>query len=185
VKLRANNYALIPEERIAGAIFVIRGQKVMLDSDLAKLYGVLTKNLNKAALRNLARFPRDFMFQLAGKEIELLRFQSGTSYTGRGGRRYLPYVFTEQGVAMLASVLRSERAVQVNIAVVRAFVKFRQLLASDKNLAHKLAEHDRILYDHDKNIRDLVTAINRLIKQPEPERKPIGFGVDYKGSKRK
>ena len=117
---------LVPVEIIERNIYLIRGQKVMLDSDLAKLYGVETFNLNKAVKRNISRFPQDFMFQLTKEEADSLRFQIGLSKAeGRGGRRYLPYAFTEQGVAMLSSVLRSDRAVQVNIAIMRAFVKLR------------------------------------------------------------
>ena len=120
-------------------IYLIRKQKVMLDSDLAELYGVETFNLNKAVKRNIDRFPDDFMFQLSQEEAESLRFQIGMSkVSGRGGRRYLPYAFTEQGVAMLSSVLNSKRAVQVNIAIMRAFVKLRELLATHKDLAQKL-----------------------------------------------
>src|SRR3989344_1746690 len=171
--------ALIPEERVAQAIFVVRGQKVMLDSDLAKLYWVSTGNLNKAVDRNKKRFPQDFAFRLTSTEFKnILVFQFGRSNSGsRGGTRHLPFVFTEHGVAMLSSVLRSERAVQINIAIMRTFAKLRQLLSSDKDLVHKLEEHDRKLYDHDQNIRYLVIAIRRLMSKPEPKRNPIGFGA--------
>jgi hypothetical protein len=118
-------------ERIEKAIYLIRGEKVMLDRDLAFLYGVETKVLNRAVKRNLQRFPSDFMFQLTAVEADLLRCQIGTSKKGRGGRRYLAYVFTEQGVAMLSTVLNSERAVLVNIEIMRAFVKLRQMLTSN------------------------------------------------------
>ena len=123
---------LIPVERIQNYIFLIRGEKVMLDSHLAELYGVETKALNRAVRRNADRFPDDFMFQLLNEELENLRCQIGTSSLEYGGRRYQPYVFTEQGVAMLSSVLRSKRAVQVNVAIMRAFVSLRRLLATMK-----------------------------------------------------
>ncbi|HJT24201.1 MAG TPA: ORF6N domain-containing protein, partial [bacterium] len=120
---------IISVDTVAKHILVIRGLKVMLDSDLAELYGVKTKELNKAVQRNKARFPGDFMFRLTEKELGLLRFQIGTS-KGRGGRRYLPYVFTQEGVAMLSSVLRSQRAVRVNVQIMRAFVRLRDVLAA-------------------------------------------------------
>jgi phage regulator Rha-like protein len=130
---------LIPAERIARSIYFMRGQKVMLDSDLAGLYGVETSNLNKSVKRNAERFPSDFMFRLTREEWENLRFQIGiSSLKPYGGRRYLPYVFTEQGVAMLSSVLNSPRAIQVNIAIMRAFVQLREILATHKDLARKL-----------------------------------------------
>ena len=132
---------LIPAERIERSILLLRGQKVMLDSDLAELYGVETKTLNRAVKRNLDRFPADFMFRLSADEVEALRFQFGTLKLGRGQhRKYLPYAFTEQGVAMLSSVLRSQRAVQVNIAIMRAFVRLREILATHKDLALRLDE---------------------------------------------
>src|SRR4026209_1915099 len=124
--------ALVPVAEIEKCIFLLRGQRVMLDVHLAQLYGVETKNLNKAVKRNLDRFPADFMFQLTLKEIENLRFQFGTSSFGHGGRRYAPYVFTEQGVAMLSSVLKSRQAVRVNIAIMRAFVRLRETLSLHK-----------------------------------------------------
>ena len=130
--------SLIPVERIERSIFLIRGHKVMLDSDLAELYGVTTKRLNERVMRNFSRFPEDFMFQLTESETQLLRSQIATSKKGRGGRRYPPYAFTEQGVAMLSSVLGSKRAIQVNIEIMRAFVRLRRILASHADLARKL-----------------------------------------------
>src|SRR5258708_3216258 len=142
----AKGKLLIPEERIEKSILLIRGQKVLLDHDLADLYDVETKNLNKAVQRNLNRFPADFMFQLTADEQAALRFQSGTLKSGRGQhRKYLPYAFTEQGVAMLSSVLQSERAVEVNIAIMRAFVRLRQILSTNKELAAKLEKMERKL----------------------------------------
>lgn len=171
----SDNTALIPAEQIEQAIVLLRGQKVMLDRDLAGLYGVETKNLNKAVKRNLDRFPADFMFQLTPEEAESVRFQSGTIETGPYFR-YLPYAFTEQGVAMLSSVLQSSRAVQVNIAVMRAFVRLRETLSLHKELAHKLTELERRIERHDASIQTLFEAIRQLMATPTPPpRKPIGF----------
>jgi len=168
--------ALLPIEVIERKILLIRGKKVMLDSDLAELYGVETFNLNKAVKRNIDRFPEDFMFQLTKEEADSLRFQIGMSKTkGRGGRRYLPYAFTEQGVAMLSSVLNSERAVHVNIAIMRAFVKLREILSINKELAHKLAQLERKIEKHDEEIRLIFDAIRQLMTPPEPKRRRIGF----------
>ena len=166
---------LVQPERIEQAILLIRGQRVMLDRDLAALYGVETKTLNRAVLRNLDRFPTDFMFQLTRDEAKSLRYQFGTSNEGRGGRRYLPYVFTREGVAMLSSVLRSPRAVQVNIAIMRVFVRFRETLALHKDLAHNLAQLERKIEGHDASIRTLFDAIRQLMTPPEKPRREIGF----------
>jgi phage regulator Rha-like protein len=125
-------------------IYIVRGQKVMFDSDLAELYGVLTKNLNKAVKRNIDRFPSDFMFKLSEEEFEVLRFQIGTSKRpARGGRRYMPFVFTEAGIAMLSSVLTSEQAININISIVRTFIKMRQLLASEESLTERLQKLEK------------------------------------------
>src|SRR5438445_3451804 len=150
-----NKQHLVPVERIEHAIVLIRGQKVMLDRDLATLYGVETKNLNKAVRRNFDRFPSDFMFQLTAEEAQNLRFQIGTSSSGYGGRRYLPCAFTEQGVAMLSSVLRSKQAVQVNVAIMHAFVRLRETLSLHKELARKLTEQKnrRPRYSHPFSFR--------------------------------
>src|SRR5947209_4926315 len=125
----------VPTEVVERKIYFIRGHKIMLDTDLAGLYGVSTGNFNKAVKRNLDRFPENFMFQLTSEEAESLRFQIGISNRGRGGRRYLPFAFTEHGVAMLSAVLRSDRAVQMSILIVNAFVRLRQILATHKDLA--------------------------------------------------
>ncbi len=167
---------LVPVEQVAKLIHLARGEKVMLDSDLAMLYGVTTGNLNKAVKRNPQRFPSDFMFQLSDEEVAGLIFQSGTSKQ-RGGRRHNPYVFTEQGVAMLSSVLRSERAVQVNVAVMRAFVGLRRMLGANEALARKLGELERRLEGHDQAIRSLFDAIRQLMAPPAKPHKPIGFQV--------
>ena len=151
---------------------LIRGEKVILDADLAELYGVETKTLNQAIKRNLSGFPADFMFQLAQEEVEALRFHFGAS-KGRGGRRYLPYAFTELGVAMLSSVLNSERAIEVNIAIMRAFVRLREILATHKDLARKLEELER---KYDGQFRAVFEAIRQLMTPPaETRRGRIGF----------
>ncbi|HEY5290741.1 MAG TPA: ORF6N domain-containing protein [Burkholderiales bacterium] len=171
----------IPAKRIERSILVLRGHKVLLDADLAALYGVETRMLVQAVKRKLGRFPEDFMFQLDAEERELLRSQSVISNTpGRGGRRYAPYVFTEQGVAMLSSVLNSPRAIAVNIEIMRAFVRLREMIASNKELAKRLdeleARIDRKLSTHDQAIAGILDAIRALMTPPEPTRKRrIGF----------
>ncbi len=150
----------------------------MLDSDLAELYQVETKALNRAVKRNLDRFPEDFMFQLTEDEVQSLRFQFGTSNEGRGGRRYLPYVFTEQGVAMLSSVLRSRRAVQVNIVIMRAFVKLREMLLSHEELNRKFSALEQKLTGHDENFKVVFTALRRLMAPPNKPRRRIGFKAE-------
>jgi hypothetical protein len=160
---------VIPVERIANCIYLLRGQKVMLDSDLAALYGVSTGRLNEQLKRNRDRFPSDFAFRLSTDEFKALISQIAISNDGRGGRRQLPWAFTEQGVAMLSSVLRSKRAVQVNIAIMRTFVKLRAMLASHRNLARKIEEHDR-------QIAVLFDTIQRLLAPPSSAKKhPIGY----------
>jgi hypothetical protein len=154
---------------------VIRGHRVILDSDLAELYEVEIKVLNQAVKRNIARFPDDFMFQLTAEEAARLRSQIVTLKAGRGEhRKYLPYAFTEQGVAMLSSVLHSDRAVHVNIEIMRAFVRLRQMLASNVELARKLASLER---KYDAQFKVVFDAIRELMTPPEPNKKrPIGFG---------
>src|SRR5688500_9219114 len=136
---------ILADETVISKIYLIRGKKVMLDRDLAELYGVLTKNLNKAVKRNLDRFPEDFMFQLSKKETDDLRFQFGTSKSEHGGARYSPYVFTEQGVAMLSSVLNSKQAIAVNIQIIRVFTRMRELLLTHKDILAKLEHLERKL----------------------------------------
>jgi hypothetical protein len=167
----------IPAERIERRILLIRGQKVMLDADLAELYEVETKALNQSVRRNIERFPEDFMFRLTAEEAANLRSQIVTSSLW-GGSRYRPLAFTEQGVAMLSSVLRSPRAVQVNIAIMRAFVKLREILASHRDLAHRLEEmEDR----YDAQFRAVFDAIRELMTPPEKTRRRIGFGARDSG----
>jgi DNA-binding PadR family transcriptional regulator len=167
---------VIAVEQIAQTILVRRGQKVLLDADLARMYGVTTGNLNKAVQRNSDRFPEDFMFRLSGEEAERLIFQPGRS-KGRGGRRKLPYAFTEQGVAMLSSVLRSRRAVKVNIAIMRAFVKLRELLQTNRELARRFADLEERVGKHDDEIAAIIEAIRQLIAPPEKPKREIGFHV--------
>jgi len=145
---------------------------ILLDRDLAALYGVSTSRINEQVRRNIARFPLDFMFQLTDAETDALRSQTAISNDGRGGRRYPPSVFTEQGVAMLSSVLRSERAVQVNIAIMRAFVRLRRLLATHKALARKLEELER---RYNRRFKVVFVAIRELIARTEPAKHRIGF----------
>ena len=162
-------------EQVERKILLIRGHRVMLDSDLAVLYGVETKTLNRAVSRNMERFPDGFMFELTTEEYERLRCQFGTSNVGRGGRRYLPMVFTEQGVAMLSSVLRSKRAIQVNIAIMKTFVRLREWMATHRDLAQKLAALER---KYDSQFRVVFDAIRKLMEAPEPPRRRIGFHAD-------
>ena len=166
--------AIVPIEMIERKIYLIRGQKVMLDSDLAELYGVSTKVLIQAVKRNIKRFPSDFMFQLKNQEVINLRSQIVTSSLEHGGRRYLPYVFTEQGVAMLSSVLNSERAVEVNILIIRAFVKLREMIASNKELAKRLDELEK---KYDAQFKVVFDTIRQLMIPPETKKRKIGFIV--------
>jgi hypothetical protein len=167
---------IIPIERVVQSIRWIRGQKVLIDSDLATLYGVTTGNLNKAVKRNVDRFPSDFMFQLEPEEVANLKFQFGISSWG-GRRRSRPYVFTEQGIAMLSSVLNSERAVKVNIAIMRAFVKLRRMLDTNRELAQKFSELERRVGKHDEEIVGILEAIRQLMAPPEKPPREIGFHV--------
>jgi phage regulator Rha-like protein len=165
---------LISHEAVENRIFYIRGKRVILDKDLASLYGVPTKRLNEQVRRNIKRFPSDFMFQLTITEAQISRSQFATS--SWGGRRYLPYAFTEQGIAMLSSVLNSERAIQVNIAIMRAFVKLRQILATHTELAYKLKELEHKIEKHDAEIQAIFEAIRQLMEPPPEKPKPrIGF----------
>ena len=163
---------LISQTVIERKIMMIRGHKVMLDKDLAELYGVKTKMLNRAVKRNIRRFPKDFMFRLTKQETNNLRFHFGTS--SWGGRRYLPYAFTEQGVAMLSSVLNSERAIEVNIEIMRTFVRLREMLSSHKDLERKLIALEKKYDEHFKVVFD---AIRALMKETEKPKRKIGFDI--------
>lgn len=178
----------IPTESIERSIILVRGHKVMLDADLAILYGVGVGRLNESVKRNRDRFPADFMFQLTREEFESLRSQFVTSNlksqiaissSDWGGRRHPPYVFTEQGVAMLSSVLRSKRAVRVNIEIMRAFVRLRQMLASNAQLARRL---DALEKKYDGQFKAVFDAIRQLMASPEPKRRKIGFLVEEKAA---
>jgi hypothetical protein len=180
----AKNRSIIPLEQIERCILIIRGQKVMLDADLAELYGVETRILIRNVKRNVGRFPQHFMFQLTTKEFEALKLyfesknltsQYGISSSSWGGRRYPPYAFTEQGVAMLSSVLHSKRAIQVNIQIMDTFVCLRQILASHADLARKLEALEK---KYDEQFKIVFDAIRELMTPPEPKKRPIGFLAD-------
>ncbi len=171
-----SNSDIIPIEKIESKILLIRGQKVMLDSDLADLYEIENKNLVRAMKRHVDRFPEDFMFQLSKQEFEILRCRIGTS-SQWGGRRYPPYAFTEQGVAMLSSVLNSPRAVQVNIEIMRAFVRLRKMLTSHEELSRKIRQMEN---KYDKQFQVVFEAIRQLMAPPKPKKKQIGFLADRK-----
>ena len=167
---------VIPIELLARTILVLRSQKVLLDADLARLYGVTTKGLNQAVKRNAARFPADFMFRVTAEESRSLRSQFVTLKRGEH-LKYLPYAFTEQGVAMLSSVLRNERAVKVNIAIIRAFVQLREALETNSALARKFAELEKRVGKHDEEIGAIIEAIRQLMAPPPKTKREIGFHV--------
>ena len=162
-------------EEIEQKIYVIRGQRVMLDSDLAGIYQVETKLLNRAVKRNLNRFPPDFIFQLNDEETDFLRRQIGTSNTGRGGRRYLPYVFTEHGAVMLASVLNSPTAVEASIVVVRAFVKMRAMLSLHQDLADRVEELEKATNYHGHKFKVVSDLLESIMRDPKHLKRQIGF----------
>jgi hypothetical protein len=175
----------VAPEQIAGAILVLRGHRVLLDAELAALYGVSTKRFNQQVRRNRKRFPADFMFQLTHEETSYLRSQIATLKTGRGQhRKYLPYVFTEHGAIMAATILNSTRAVEMSVHVVRAFVQLREMLASNKELARRFAQLetrlDKKLTVHDEAIAAILSTIRQLMHPPVPKRRPIGFTADLR-----
>ena len=165
----------IPIEIIEKKIYLIRNQRVMLDSDIANLYGVTTKRLNEQVRRNIERFPEDFMFQLTDEEYKILRPQIATSNIIHGGRRYIPYAFTEHGAIMAATILNSLKAVQMSIFVVRAFVKLREIVSGNKELVRKLKELENKYEKHDKDIKAIIDAIRQLMSPPEKIKRKIGF----------
>lgn len=181
IQLQAVSTPTLPLDAIQGQILIVRGHRVLLDSALAALYGVATKVLLQAVKRHKGRFPEDFMVRLSTEEFAALRSHSVTSNGGRGGRRYAPYVFTEQGVAMLSSVLNSPRAIAVNIEIMRAFVRLREAIASNQELARKFDELERRmeqkLSTHDQAIVGILKAIRELMTPPEHKKRPIGFVV--------
>jgi len=167
---------------IESVIRTVRGHKVLLDADLAFIYGIDTKFLNRAVKRNAGRFPEDFVFQLTAEESIALRCQNGTSNHGRGGRRYLPYVFTEYGAIMAANVLNSQRAVQLSVFVVRAFIKMREQLLNRAEMEKRLTDIEKTLLSHNTALRDLYQKIRPLLlPSPEPQRKQIGFQAYLSG----
>jgi phage regulator Rha-like protein len=167
---------LIPQEHIESKIYIIRGAKVMLDRDLAEMYGVETKQLKRQVRRNMERFPLDFMFELTNEEFSEWRCQFGTSnITDKMGLRYRPFAFTEHGVAMLSSVLNSKRAIAVNIIIIRAFMKLREMIALNKGMAQKLSQLERKYERHDEQIHAIFDQIREFMTTPEKPKKPIGF----------
>ncbi len=166
---------IVTKESIENKIYLISGHRVILDRDLARLYGVTTFNLNKAIKRNIERFPKDFMFQLTQKELKFLIFQIGISKEGRGGSRYMPYAFTQEGIAMLSSVLRSKRAIQVNIVIMRTFVRLKQMISLNRELLLKLELLEKKIEKHDEEIQTIFQAIKQLMSPPEKPRRKIGF----------
>ena len=174
---------LVPQSQVEQKIFMLRGKKIMLSHDLAELYGVIPKVLVQAVKRNKDRFPEDFMFQLTRKEAESLKFQIGTSNlksqsvtsSWGGARRATPYAFTEQGVAMLSSVLRRKKAIRVNIEIMRAFARLREILATNKDFARRLEELERKFNAHDAQFQAVFDAIRELMKTPEKPKRRIGF----------
>jgi hypothetical protein len=169
----------ISQNYVERKILIIRGQKVMLSNDLAELYGVTTFNLNKAVKRNVERFPPDLMFQLSREEAKNLIFQFGIS--SWGGHRIVPYAFTEQGVAMLSSVLRSKRAIRVNIEIMRAFARLKEILAANKDFAKRLEELEKKFDSHDAQFQAVFDAIRELMKPPERPKRRIGFIMEPYG----
>jgi phage regulator Rha-like protein len=167
--------ALASVQRVDSRILCLRDQKIILDAYLAELYGVTVKRLNEQVARNIVRFPPDFLFQLTRAERESLRSQNATSNSGRGGRRYAPYAFTEHGAIMAATVLKSERAIEMSVFVVRAFVQMRQALAANQQVAAKLAELEGRLEGHDADIRGVVEAIRKLMAPLPRNGRRIGF----------
>lgn len=174
---KSSKNLIATSEQIQKMVHIVRGQRVMLDSDLARLYGVTTTRLNEQVSRNLDRFPEDFAYQLTQKEFTSLMSQIAISNTGRGGRRKPPWVFTEHGVAMLSSVLRSPTAVQVNIEIMRAFVQMRRLMGTPGELVEQLRRLDETVQLHDDQIRAIAEVLNRLMANPEPNKRRIGFHV--------
>jgi hypothetical protein len=181
VRKRAGR-VLVRVERITRTILLLRRQRVILDAELAALYGVTTKRLNEQVKRNAERFPEDFLFRLTAEEVAVLRSQSATSEdlrkVGRGGARYRPFAFTEHGAIMAATILSSPRAVEMSLYVVRAFVQLRELLTSNAELAHKLNELERKLEGHDEAIVAILAAIRELMNPPASKRRAIGFTTD-------
>src|SRR5580704_11193186 len=179
--------AMVVASKVDSKVFVLRGQRVILDRDLAELYGVQVRRLNQQAKRNAKRFPPAFRFQLSPHELKILRSHNVISSEGHGGTRYLPYAFTEHGAIMAATVLISERAVEMSVFVVLAFVRMRRAIATNRHILAKLAELENRLESHDADIQGLMDAIRELMNPPDPPRRRIGFEtpVDSPGSRSK
>ena len=175
------NTAVMSQQRLENVIRTIRGQRVILDSDLAQVYGVPTKRLNEAVKRTPEKFPLDFAFLLKPQEVASLRSQIATSKIGRGGRRTLPWAFTEQGVAMLSSVLRSPTAVRVNIEIMRIFVRLRRLMATPGELVEQLTRLAETVQLHDKQIKTIAQVLDQLMERPAEPIRRIGFHVREEG----
>jgi len=167
--------AIVAARKVDSKILVLRGHRVILDTDLAELYGVQVRHLNQQVKRNAKRFPPAFRFQLSPQELKILRSQNVISSEGHGGARYRPYAFTEHGAIMAATVLNSERAIEMSVFVVLAFVRMRRAIAANREVLAKLAEVERRLETHDADIQDLMDAIRELINPPDPPRRRIGF----------
>jgi hypothetical protein len=180
--LTARSRHLIPEKRILKTIILIRGEKVILDSDLAELYGVETRRLNEQVPRNINKFPEDFMFQLTKEEFKNLKSQIATSSSNWGGRRKLPLVFTEHGALQAANVLNSEQANKMSVFIVRVFVRLREMALTNEKLSRKVDQLEKRVSDHDEILVELVREIRKLIDTPKPKRKPtsIGFVISDK-----
>jgi hypothetical protein len=177
-KMRKQNLNIIPEEAIINKIYLIRGQKVMIDYDLAGLYRVETKQLKRAVKRNIERFPDDFMFELTQKEIQNLRCQIGTS--SWGGSRYSPMVFTEQGVAMLSSILSSQQAILVNIQIIRVYTKMRELLLTHQDILLRLEQFEKQVEKNSDEIKLIFETLKQLLKSPQEPRRQIGYKINSK-----
>jgi len=179
-----NKTAIVLAKRVGSNILILRNQKVILDTDLAELYGVPVKRLNEQLKRNPQRFPRDFLFTLTREEYKHLRSQNATSSSAHGGRRYLPHAFTEHGAIMAATVLNSKRAIEMSVFVVRAFVQMRQSLVVNQHVVSKLAELEARLDSHDAEIQDLVDAIRELLTPLPANNRRIGFEAPARSAKK-
>lgn len=175
--------AIVISRKIDSRILILRGQKVILDTDLAELYGVQVRHLNQQVKRNARRFPPTFHFQVSAEEFKILKSQNVISNQGHGGTRYRPFAFTEHGAIMAATVLNSERAIEMSVFVVLAFVRMRRAIATNRQILAKLAEVERRLEGHDADLRDLMEAIREMINPPDPPRRRIGFEAPDKSPK--
>ncbi|HOY33145.1 MAG TPA: ORF6N domain-containing protein [Bacteroidales bacterium] len=174
------NLPSIPDEIIISKIYLVRGKKVMIDRDLAELYGVETKRLKEAVKRNIRRFPEDFMFEMTKDEFEIWRTQFATSKSDMKGLRYAPYCFSEQGVTMLSCILNSDRAIEVNINIIRVFTRIKEMLLTHKDILLKLEQLERQVVQNNEDIQLIFEALKQLLNQPVPERKPIGYKISGK-----